>query len=85
MPAGNGSVSDVVGHGTDCVGRVVVPAAVPSSTTKLVGAHPVSAGVQAIVTLGDAVAAEQGLCGESAYAAADCRFNAPQNKLTCRR
>ena len=41
--------------------------------------------VQAIVTLGDASAAEQGLCGESAYATTDCRFNSPQNKLTCRR
>jgi hypothetical protein len=41
--------------------------------------------VQAIITLGDADAAENGLCGESAYGASDCLFNAPQNKLTCRR
>jgi len=41
--------------------------------------------IQATVTLGDATAATQGLCGESAYATGDCRFNAPQNKLTCRR
>jgi len=41
--------------------------------------------VQAIVTLGDATAAEQGLCGESAYAASHCKFNVPQNRLTCRR
>jgi hypothetical protein len=41
--------------------------------------------IQAVVTLGDAAAAAQGLCGESAYTAPDCRFNAPQNKLTCRR
>jgi hypothetical protein len=41
--------------------------------------------IQATVTLGDATAAAQGLCGESAYAAANCAFNAPQNKLTCRR
>lgn len=52
------------------------------------GTYPVVAAdspVQAVVTLGDADAAEQGLCGESAYATTDCRFNAPQNKLTCRR
>ncbi|MBY0278353.1 hypothetical protein K2Z84_23740 [Candidatus Binatia bacterium] len=41
--------------------------------------------VQAIVTLGDATAAENGLCGESAYLSTSCAFNAPQNKLTCRR
>lgn len=41
--------------------------------------------VQAIVTLGDATAAANGLCGESAYTATDCRFNASQNKLVCRR
>jgi hypothetical protein len=52
------------------------------------GTYPVVAAdspIQATVTLGDATAAAQGLCGESAYAAGDCRFNAPQNKLTCRR
>lgn len=50
--------------------------------------YPVVTGdvpVQAIVTLGDATAAAEGLCGESAYLAADCKFNVPQNKLTCRR
>ena len=41
--------------------------------------------VQAIVTLGDATAAENGLCGESDYQSSNCAFNAPQNKLTCRR
>ena len=41
--------------------------------------------VQAVVTLGDATAAEDGLCGESAYLSTDCKFNATQNKLTCRR
>lgn len=41
--------------------------------------------VQAIVTLGDETAAAAGLCGESAYAPADCRFNPKGNRLTCRR
>ena len=52
------------------------------------GTYPVvtaDSPVQAVVTLGDATAAAQGLCGESAYTAPDCKFNAPQNKLTCRR
>ena len=50
--------------------------------------YPVVGGdspVQAVVTLGDATAAEDGLCGESAYLSTNCAFNAPQNKLTCRR
>ena len=41
--------------------------------------------IQATVTLGDATAAAAGLCGESAYTAPDCKFNVPQNRLTCRR
>ena len=52
------------------------------------GTYPVAGGdapIQAIVTLGDAAAAEQGLCGESDYAPSSCLFNATQNKLTCRR
>ena len=50
--------------------------------------YPVVSGdspVQAIVTLGDATAAENGLCGESDYQSSNCAFNATQNKLTCRR
>lgn len=64
------------------------PRAVKVTVRGRKGTYPVVSGdmpVQAIVTLGDAGAAEQGLCGESAYAAPDCRFNAPQNRLICRR
>jgi hypothetical protein len=52
------------------------------STYPVIGAD---SPVQAIVTLGGAAAAEQGLCGESAYATANCAFNGKLNKLTCRR
>lgn len=52
------------------------------------GTYPVVAAdspVQAVVTLGDATAAAEGLCGESAYTASDCKLNKQQNRLTCRR
>jgi len=47
------------------------------------GTYPVVGGdspIKAIVTLGDPTAAQQGLCGESAYTAPDCVFNGSQNK-----
>ena len=62
--------------------RVKVTVKGRKATYPVVGAD---SPVQAIVTLGDATAAENGLCGESAYLSTSCAFNTPQNKLTCRR
>lgn len=62
--------------------RVKVTVKGKKSTYPVVGPD---APIRAIVTLGDATAADEGLCGESDYAAPDCAFNAVQNKLTCRR
>ena len=62
--------------------RVKVTVKGKKSTYPVVGPD---APIRAIVTLGDATAADEGLCGESDYGASDCAFNAPQNKLTCRR
>jgi hypothetical protein len=44
---------------------------------------PVDSPVNASVVLGDDAAATQGLCGETAFAAPDCRFNGSGGMLTC--
>lgn len=62
--------------------RVKIGVKGKKSTYPVVGPD---APIRAIVTLGDATAADQGLCGESDYAGSDCAFNGAQNKLTCRR
>lgn len=46
---------------------------------------PADAPLQAIVTLGGADAAADGICGESAFLAADCSFNGPANQVRCKR
>jgi hypothetical protein len=52
------------------------------------GSYPVLADdvpLTAIVTLGGQAEAAAGLCGESAYAAGDCRFNRKGTTVTCKR
>lgn len=46
---------------------------------------PADAPLQAIVTLGGPAEAAQGVCGESAFVAANCAFNGPASQVRCKR